>query len=64
MSYKDLKFEDLEITSYPDYISWEELEKKMGIRGYNKFCKWFGGQTCVGEGAYPDDVKRYLNLNK
>jgi len=52
-----MTIKDFHVTTY---ISWDELHRVMKTRMYTKFLKWMDGQTCAQEGAYPDDVERFL----
>ena len=58
-----LKKRNLKITKeeHVHWIAWEELEAKLGKKEYRLFCGWIYGQTTVPEGAYPDDVARFLH---
>ena len=58
---KKLKIQDFEIIRTPNYITWENLEKVMGKRMFKKFNNWMRGQTCLQDGAYPEDVERFIN---
>lgn len=42
------------------YISWDNLKAVMGKEMYIEFMRWLCGQTCIGKGAYPCDVKNFL----
>jgi len=55
---KQLTIKDFYIKAY---IPWEECERVMGKRMFNRFNKWMGGQTCYLEGVYEHDLDRFLN---
>ena len=46
------------------YYEWEQIERGMGKREYNKFVKWMFGQGCYKEGVFETDLKRYMSFNK
>ena len=52
---KELRLED-----FTPCIPWAQLESMMGKREYKKFDKWMRGQTCLPEGVYEGDLRRYL----
>lgn len=57
---KKLTIKDFEVTEPTPYVSWDELDRVMGKRMYNKFLTWSLGQTCVPGGVNPWDVDRFL----
>lgn len=71
---KILTIEDFSTITQPDFVEWEEIERVMGKRRYNKFVKWMSGQTCpahynkhgvLESAVYPWDLESYLNqINK
>ncbi|MFZ3055028.1 MAG: hypothetical protein WA091_03570 [Minisyncoccales bacterium] len=51
----------LEIMGLEPYIvRWKDIECVLGKKEYKKFMDWMCTQTCVDEGAYSWDVRRYL----
>lgn len=57
---KKLTMKDFEVTVPTPYVSWDELERVMGKRLYNKFLNWMNGQTNVRDGVYTWDLDRFL----
>ncbi len=54
---------DLQIFTTEDGVSviaWDELRKKLGAKEFDQFKRWMRGQTCIAEGAFVDDVERFL----
>lgn len=45
---------------YIPCIPWEQIESKMGKKGFKEFNKWMGGQTVPQGGVYEWDLNRYL----
>jgi len=59
MKHQKLK-QNITIKDFTPVISWEEIERVLGKRRYNRFCKWMEGQTSTYGGVYIDDLDRFL----
>jgi len=57
MDIKDFK---IETTDGIEYVPWDNIKDVLGSVGYENFCTWMRGQTCIQEGAYVCDVQNYL----
>jgi len=61
---KEITIDDFEIVNdkqdYPDYISWDNIEKVLGKEKYKDFCKFMNGQTCCDLGCWSCDVENFL----
>lgn len=63
LSDPGITIDDFEISRNKDgmeYVAWDHIEEVLGKKEYKKFREWMTGQTCVKEGAYPWDLRVYL----
>ena len=61
---KPITLEQFEVIRPVPYVTFDNIEKVLGKRLYNKFCKWMYGQTCPMGGVYPWDLEQFLSGGK